>query len=168
MIIKFYGEMTLQQLGCHLYEVIRDISKRADLGIDANGVKVRDIQLGAVFNINGEHQYLTVDHDGLNEIFQVNVQLDKDGEIKKAVDNEKESFLDEYSKAVAKGEEKEYSVIESVYDSADLIQIDELNGGDIVEKTFKHAVTEETVIQYYKNGKLIGEMGMAENEPLKS
>lgn len=164
MIIKFNGEMTLNKLSKAIKEVAADIQKRAGLNPDTN-LKVKDCQIGVIFEVNGEMKYLNVEHEGIKEIFQVNVNLDKKGNIIKKLDNEEKSFQDEYTRNVLKGlKDPSYKEIKSVYSSKDLTFIKEINGGDLIQKTFKHDKTNETVVQYYRNNKLVGEMGYKAKE----
>ena len=96
--------------------------------------------------------YLNVEHEGVPEIFKVAVELDEKGNIKKAVDNEKESFMDDYSRARAKGVADSIgrTEIESVYNDSDLDFHREENGGDLVC---------ELVERFYRDGVLVGEAG---------
>ena len=105
--------------------------------------------------------YLNVEHEGVPEIFKVAVELDEKGNIKKAVDNEKESFMDDYSRARAKGVADSIgrTEIESVYNDSDLDFHREENGGDLVCKYYKHKQTGELVERFYRDGVLVGEAG---------
>ena len=87
MIIKFNGETSINKLGKLIQEVVKNIQERAGLDSGTN-IKVKDCQIGVVFEVNGEMNFLNVEHEGIKEIFQVNVQLDSRGNIAKAVDNE--------------------------------------------------------------------------------
>lgn len=163
MIIKFNGETSLSKLPELIKEITKDIQERA--GIPASKFKVKDAQVGLVFKVGNEMKYMAVEHDGVAEIFQVNVQLDEKGNIKKTVDNEEESFVDEYSKAVAKGlESPVVEEIESVYDSEELVEVARDDAGDLVAIYFEHIETKETVVQYFRNGILVAEMGYKDKE----
>lgn len=159
MIIKLNGETSINKLGKIIQEVAGDIQERAGLE-KGTKLKVKDAQIGVMFEVNGELNYLSVEHEGIKEIFQVNVQLDSKGNIVKAVDNEEETFQDEYTRNILKGIESPITEeIESVFDDADLIIIDSVNGGDLVEKTYRNTKTNEIVKRYYRNDVLVGEMG---------
>lgn len=159
MIIKFNGETSINKLGRLIQEVAEIIQEKAGLE-KGTKIKVKDCQIGVLFEVNGEMNYLNVEHEGIKEIFQVNVELDKKGNIVKAVDNEEESFQDNYTRSVLKGlKSPAVGEIESVFNDEDLEFVSEINGGDLVEKTYNHKVTKEVVIRYYRNGILIGELG---------
>lgn len=169
MLIKFKGESNLKQLGVNLYEVIDDVIGRLSqqgvpVGKSMDTVTVRDVQIGVVFDIGGKKQMLSVEHGGITEMFQVNVQLDEEGKIKKAVDNEESTFMDDYSRAVANGEIKEYDEIPSAFAEDVLEKVYEEDGGDIKAVTYRHKETEETVIRYYKNDVLVGEYSYSKKE----
>lgn len=164
MIIKFKGgSQTLKQLEENINKVVYAIIERAGLE-EGTGIKLRDVQVGVTLNIDGEDKYVTVDHEGVTAIFEVHVGLDEEGNIEVAKDNEVESFMDDYSRSVANGVEKEYDVIESIYDMNDLKEVATLDGGDMVEKTFTHVKDDSTIIQYYKNGNLVGELALPGNK----
>lgn len=164
MIIKFNGETSINKLGKLIQEVVKNIQERAGLDSDTN-IKVKDCQIGVVFEVNGEMNFLNVEHEGIKEIFQVNVQLDSRGNITKAVDNEEESFQDEYTRSILKGlESPAVKEIESVYNTEDLEFKSEENGGDLVEKRYIHTKTGEVVLRYYRNEILVGEMGYKEKK----
>lgn len=159
MIIKFNGETSINKLGKLIQEVVGTIQERAGLEKGIN-IKVKDCQIGVLFEVNGEMNFLNVEHEGIKEIFQVNVELDKKGNIAKAVDNEAESFQDEYTRTVLKGLESPVAEeIETVYNDEDLKFISEVDGGDLVEKVYNHKITGEVVLRYYRNEILVGEMG---------
>lgn len=163
MIAKLNGEVSLSKLPEVVKEVVKDIQERA--GLPALKFKVKDAQLGLVFKVGDEMHYLTVEHDGLSEIFQVQVQLDEKGNIKKAVDNEESTFIDGYSRAVAQGlESPAVEEIESVYNIADLEEVSKEDAGDLVAIQYSHKETKERVVQYFRNDVLVGEMGYKEKE----
>jgi hypothetical protein len=159
MILKFKGETSLNKLPKLIKEVTADIQQRA--GIPETQFKIKDAELGLIFKVGEEMHYLNVEHEGVPEIFKVAVELDEKGNIKKAVDNEKESFMDDYSKARAKGVADEIgrTEIESVYNDSDLDFHREENGGDLVCKYYKHKQTGELVERFYRDGVLVGEAG---------
>lgn len=159
MILKFKGETSLNKLPKLIKEVTADIQQRA--GIPETQFKIKDAELGLVFKVGEEMHYLNVEHEGVPEIFMVAVELDEKGNIKKAVDNEKESFMDDYTRARAKGVADEIgrTEIESVYNDSDLDFHREENGGDLVCKYYKHKQTGELVERFYRDGVLVGEAG---------
>lgn len=158
MIIKLNGETTLDKLPQIIRDIVKDIEGRA--GLDSTDIKIKDTQLGILFSVDNESKYITVDHDGLPEIFQVQVQLDEQGNVVKSVDNEKETFLDDYSRSVAMGTEAPCQVeIESVYQEKDIRIFDTFDYGDLTEKHYVH-LSGAKIIRYYRGSILVGEVGM--------
>lgn len=158
MIIKLHGETSLNKLPKILNEVISDIQNKA--GIDESKFTIKDAEIGIIFNVNGEKMYLTVEHDGLKEVFNVHVELDEKGNIKAKKDNEEESFVDEYSRAVAKGLENPVTKeIKSVYNDKFLKEVSRNDVGDLVEIQYTEILTGDIVYRYYRNGILVGEVG---------
>lgn len=160
MKIKIEGNQSINKLGANIKNIVKDIQERA--GAENLPFKIESAEITLVFMVNGEAQYLTVNHEGVNEIFTVACEVDKRGNVIKAVDNESRSFLDDYTRAVAKGEVKEYPVIESCYKDEELDKQAETDGGDMKEVAYIHRPTGATVLRYYKNGELIGEVATAE------
>lgn len=158
MIIKFNGSMTVDQLSTHIKQITSDIQKRA--GIDRCDISVKDVQVGVLFHTQAgeEPQYLTITHDDVPEVFQVNVKLDDNGNIVRSVDNEKESFYDDYTRAINKGEDSPcITEIESVFMDEDLEQLDVVDAGDLKEIRYSVKDSDDIVIRYYRNGILVGE-----------
>lgn len=163
MIIKFNGETTIDKLGKLIELVAEDMVQRA--GLEPMNMVLRDCQIGVLFDVNGELNYLNVEHDGVNEILQINVQLSETGDIVRKVDNEEKSFQDDYTRNVLKGlENPSNKEIESVYNDDDLTLLRTVDGGDLKELTYKNNKTDETVKRYYRNNILIGEMGYKKKE----
>lgn len=158
MKIILDGKTTLTKLPKILKEIIAEV--QAKTGIGNAPVKLERAELNITFKVNGEEQYLTVNHDGIPELFTVAVKLDDKGNIEKAVHNENESFLDEHTRAMAKGEIKEYEEIETSFDDEFLEEVRVNDGGDIQEIIYRHTMTGGMVVRYYKNGKLVGEAGL--------
>lgn len=156
MKIILDGKTTLTKLPKILREILTEVQART--GIENAPIKLDKAELTFTFNVNGEAQYLTVNHDGVAELFTVAVKLDNKGNIERAVNNENETFLDEYSRAVAKGEIKEYEVIQSSYGDEELETVRVNDGGDIQEIIYRHVETGDTVVRYIKNGDLVGEL----------
>lgn len=156
MKIILDGKTTLTKLPKILKEVITEVQAKA--GAENAPVKLDRAELIFTFTVNGEPQYVTVNHDGVPELFTVAVKLDEKGNIERAVDNEKESFLDEYTRATAKGETKEYEVIETSFKDEELETVRVNDGGDIQEIIYRHIETGNTVVRYVKNGELVGEL----------
>lgn len=157
MIVKFHGSQTLAQFIENLGAVVNDIKGRADLTTEEKDIKLKDVQVGVTFNIGGTDSFLEVNHGDIAEVFTVNVKLDEAGQIDVTKDNEKETFLDDYTRAIAKGEEVEYQEIESVYDDDMLVWEKTNDGGDIKEVIYTDAPTGHRVVRYYKNDVLVGE-----------
>ena len=162
MILKFKGETSISKMSSIIKEVVTDIQGKASL--EGASFKIKDAEVGIIFNVNGSMNGIQVQHDGVDELFKVVVELDDKGNIKKSIDNSQKSFMDEYTRAVAKGEEKSYKTMKSVYDNEDLDLVDVEDGGDIKKKTFKQISTGDMVIRYYKDGKLVGEFGCGNKE----
>ena len=163
MIIKFNGTMSHEQLARHMATIINDVLVKLEgSNVEVTDTKLRDLQVGVLFTVNGVDQYLTVNHDGLDEPFSVLVKLDENGEIERSKDNKEESFLDDYTKAVAKGEEFRVDPIESNYNNEELIKIAEVDGGDLIEThyVFKEACLHDVLVQYHREGVLVGEFCM--------
>lgn len=156
MKIILDGKTTLTKLPKILKEVITEV--QAKTGAENAPVKLDRAELIFTFMINGEPQYVTVNHDGVPELFTVAVKLDEKGNIERAVNNENESFLDEYTRAMAKGETKEYEPIQSIFKDEELEVVRVNDGGDIQEVISRHLATGDTVVQYYKNDVLVGEV----------
>lgn len=159
MKIILEGKTTLTKLPKVLKEVLTEVKEKTGL-VDAP-VKLDRAELVFTFKVNGEEQYATVDHEGIKELFTVAVKLDEKGNIEKSVNNENESFLDEYTRATAKGETKEYEIIQSEYSDTELETIRVNDGGDIQEIIYRHIETGDTVVRYIKNGNLVGEVAFA-------
>ena len=163
MIIKTKGTTTLEQLNRIVGELVGKVTQQ--LGATIEGVKIKDAELGVVLTINGEEQYVTVNHDGLDEVFKVVVALDENGEVKKERTNEKESFLDGYTRSQATGQQQPAMTrIESVYNDEDLTLAYEEVAGDLTERGYRHK-DNLAVIRYYREGiGLVGEMAYEENQ----
>ena len=163
MIIKLHGETSLNKLPKILKEVIADVQKRA--GIEEPKFTVKDVELGILFTIDGEKMMLSSEINGVVEPFILHVELDKKGNILRQKDNENESFLDDYSRAIAQGlDSPTTKEIESVFNDEDLVQEHEENGGDLIAKHYVHTLTGENVVRYYRNGILVGETGYKKKE----
>ena len=157
MIIKFHGETSPNKLTNMLKEIIEDIEKRT--GIEGTKYTLKDVEVGVLFNVNGEKMMLSSEIDGVKETFKVHVQLDEKGNVKLKKDNEHESFSDEYAKAVAKGFKAESEEeIESNFKDEELEIIGEEVGGDLKEVHYVHKKTDEHVLRYFRKEKLIGEL----------
>ena len=164
MIIKLHGETSLNKLPKIIKEVVGNISEKN--GLEADKVVVKDAEIGILFVVGKEKHFLSVTHDEVSEMFQVHVKLDNKGNIDLQKDNEKESFLDDYTKAISRNEQPKAGTeqIESVFKDEDLIFIGEENGGDLVAEHFRHKTEAMNVIRYYRNGILVGETGYEKKE----
>lgn len=158
MIIKFNGSQTLSDFVDNIHYVVSDIIERSGLSDSVKDTfKLKDMEVGVTLNVEGKEQFLEVTHGGMSEVFKINVKLKKDGTIDFSKDNENESFLDDYTRSLAIGEEKVYEEINSVYNDENLKFINKTDGGDIVECVYKDILTNDTVIRYYKENVLVGE-----------
>lgn len=156
MKIILDGKTTLTKLPKILKEVITEVQEKTGAGNAP--VKVEKAEIVFTFMVDGEPQFVTVNHDGVAELFTVAVKLDEKGNIERAVNNEHESFLDEYTRAMAKGEVKEYEIIQPTFNDEELEVVRVNDGGDIQEVIYKHIPTGDTVVRYIKNGDLVGEL----------
>lgn len=165
MIIKFNGSQTLSDFTTNVYYIVADIVDRAGLSESlTNEFKLKDVEVGVTLNVEGKEQFLEVTHDGLSEVFKVNVKLKNDGTIDFRKDNENVSFLDDYTRSLSRGDEKVYEEITSVYEDENLKFINKTDGGDIIECVYTDITTNDTVIRYYKNNILIGEFAYNSEE----
>lgn len=165
MIIEIHGETTVENLTKMLMDIIKDIQIRAGLS-NSFDFNIKDAKVGVVFNVNGEKKGLVVEHEGIEETFTVHVELDEAGNIKRAKDNEEQTFLDEYSRAIAKGlESPTTEEIESVYEDEDLEEVFTETGGDLKAVHYKHKIEEGLfVVRYFRNEILVGETGYGKKE----
>lgn len=156
MILKFRGTTTLTKLTKHIKDIAEDIQKRAD--IISSSIKVKDAEVGVIFTVDGKPVYLDVEHEGVKEVFTMMVQLDEKGNIVKEVDNEETSFLDNYSRSIAKGEVLTYKPIKSKFNYSDMaiIKIEKIDD-ELTIKSYRHKKTNDIVHQYYKDSILVGE-----------
>lgn len=159
MIVKFHGETSLNKLPKLVKEIVENVQERS--GLEKNRFTLKDVELGILFNVSGEKMMLNSYIGEDSEPFTVHVQLDKKGNIAVRKDNEKESFLDEYSKAVKKGLDTVVDTeIDSVFTDEQLELKDTEELGDLVVKSYVlRDNKEEYVIRYYRNDKLVGETG---------
>lgn len=159
MIIKIHGETSVNKLPTIIRDITADIQNRA--GLEGKKFNLKDAEIGVLFNVNGEKMMLSSEVDGVIEPFVVHVELDEKGNVKRTKDNEEESFLDDYSRAIAKGlESPTIQEIMSVYNDEDLDCFDSESGGDLVAYHYKHRIEKDLkVIRYYRNGVLVGETG---------
>lgn len=162
MIIKFIGETSLNKLPKIVKEITADIQSRA--GIEGSKFTVKDVELGLLFNVNGEKMMLSSEVDGVVEPFKIYVELDEKGNVKAKKDNENESFMDEYSKAISRGEEKEYAEIESEFEDSDLEEVEVIEAFDMKEVKYRIKGSDEMAVRYYKNGLLVGEYAYKQKE----
>lgn len=161
MIIKFRGQTELNKFMGHTDDIIKDMLVKAGLPGDTP-FQVRDVEVGVVFKLDNEYHYMTVTHDDINEILEVYVKLDESGDIDKNVNNVESSFMDDYSKAVAKGEEYTNEPIMSQYDDALLVEVERLDLGDelqVVKYDHKDDDALEVIRYYRGNNVLVGEIG---------
>lgn len=166
MIIKFNGTLTKEQLIEHIDTLVSDVLVRAGMTTDDLHIALRDVQLGVLFSADTANpQYLTVEHDGVPEIFELNVKLKDNGDIERRKDNEKESFKDDFTRAVAKGEGSPITQeIESVFKDEELEEVNTVDAGDLQEVHYNLKDTEDEVVRYYRNGVLVGEALLKRNE----
>lgn len=157
MRIETVGTIAASKPNAVIKEVVNDIMERANISKDTK-YKIKDLSCNIAFMVDGVEQALTVEHQGHPEMFTVMVKLDKKGNVEKAVNNEKQSFIDDYTRSVLNGEEKSYTeFIKSEYDAKDLEFLSELCVEDKKEIVLRHKETNQLVLQYYVGDKLVGE-----------
>ena len=159
MKIMLKGQTSPTKAIKHIKDTINEVLEHSGLPTGAS-FKLEDLECKVVFTVDGEQHYLTVNHEGLTELFTLLVKLDKKGNREKCFNNDKKSFNDDFTRSVVNGEEKTYPAIVSVYKDEDLKEVGVTDGGDIREVVYTHKLTGERVIRYYKNNSLIGEIAI--------
>lgn len=157
MRIETLGTIAVSKTNTVIKEIVADIMERANIPQNTK-FKVKDLSCNISFMVDGVENGLTVTHNGNQEMFTVMAKIDSKGNVEKAVNNEKESFIDDYTKSVITGEEKEYKeFIKSEYDAKDLVFVNELCVEDKKEVVYKHEGLNTYVLQYFVGDKLVGE-----------
>lgn len=151
--------MSVSKVSKTIKEVVSTILDRVELPQDTK-YKVKDFKCDIVFTIDGEEQLITVNHNGAMEVFTVAIGLDKKGNIDISKDNEKNTFVDKYVRHELLGESLSYEVIESSYADEDLTLIDSQEADGVKECIYEIKGSTNTLIRYYKDGNLHGEVEM--------
>lgn len=166
MQIYIQGTATPEQVVAHMKAVISDLLGRIEAPSNTT-YKLVDVEFKVGFDFgDGTLQYAGIKREVggemVDEIFQVAVLLDENGEIKFSEDNENESFHDGYTLAQAAGVEYEYEGIESMYDNDDLEVLDYIEDSEeddkkVMAARYKIKGTEKILVRYFKGEKLVAE-----------
>ncbi|WP_304427674.1 hypothetical protein [Romboutsia ilealis] len=157
MRIQTKGTTGLSKVNGMIKEIVTGILEKAELDTKTP-FKIQDFTCDIVFDIEGKEQKMTVNHDGLDEVFTVAIKLDKKGNIDYSVDNTEKSFIDDYVRSEMTGQEIKYERIESMYNDTDLEYLESNEIGDIQEKIYKLKDSSNNVVRYYKCKDLVGEV----------
>jgi len=157
MKVTFVGEINVEVMTQKLVEIAQSTIERLEKEHQAkiNGHSIHEVDLQIKFDVEGmdEPQMLTVDHNGVTEPFQWIVDLNEGKELT----NEHESMFDEYSKAMAQGEEHQFKEVESLYNDADLLLEHTETFGDMKKEFYSVAQEDYKVVRIYQAEKLIQE-----------
>lgn len=145
-------------------EIINNMSAKMEVP-EGTEIAIEGLEFKVVFNINGQETYATVPRningDEVNEIFMVSVQLDEEGNIIQAEDNEEESFYDGYTLAKSVGKEYQYTGTESKYSNDELEIVESIGDNtdiDVMAVRYKVKADPETeVVRHYKGDLLVSE-----------
>lgn len=157
MRIQVKGKTGLTNIQAMIKAIVEETLLKANLNANIE-YKVEDFTCDIVFNVDGKEQKIIVNHGGIPEVFTIAVGLDSSGTMIKATDNLKQSFIDDYVRQEMTGEIKDYDIIESVYDPEELAELNVNEYGDVKEVTSEIVATGEHLLQYFKNGNLVGEL----------
>lgn len=157
MRIQTKGITTLSKVQKLIKEIVNETLIKANIDPDIK-FKIEDFSCDVVFIVDGKDQKITVNHDGLPEIFTMGIKLDSKGNVDMSTDNSKKSFIDDYVRQEMTGQVKEYQTIESMYSDTDLEELQTTQFGDVMETTYEIVGTDEHLVRYYKNDNLIGEL----------
>lgn len=160
MRIETVGSVANTKVNTVIKNVVAEVMEKAKLP-EGTKFRVRDFSCNIGLMMDGVEQALTVTHDGITEMLVVKVALDEKGNITKSVNNTKESFLDEYTRASLKGEQIDYSNAETIvseYDEKDLELLSTLAVDDKAELVYKHLPSNVYVLRYFVGNRLIGEL----------
>lgn len=144
-------------------EILANMAKR--IGVpEGTQVAIEDLEFKVIFSINGEEQYATVPREingeTVNEMFNVVVHLDENGNVKQAEDNEDESFYDGYTLAQAVGQEYQYEGTESSYDDEQLEEVEVLGSENVDVKSIRYTLKSDPeieIVRHYKGDLLVAE-----------
>lgn len=157
MRLQTKGKTSVNKVTKIIKEVVAETLTKANI-VDELKYKVENFSCDIVFIVDGAEQKITVKHNGLDEIFTVGVALDNKGNITKTADNEKESYVDKYTASEITGQPMELESICSQYAEDEVEEISRVTEGGAAEVTYKIKATDETLIRYYKDDKLVGEI----------
>lgn len=157
MKVTFVGEINIQRMAEKLVEIASSTVERLEKehNTKINGYSIHEADVQVKFDVEGadEPQMLTVNHHGMTEPFQWIVDMDKETEI----NNEDQSMFDEYSVAKAKGQEKQFEEIKSIYNDADL-ELEDVEAFDNMSKKVYTVLNEEyKVVKVFQDDRLIQE-----------
>lgn len=168
MIVQFVGKLNAETLMEQLNDIVMNTAEKAmqENGGTAtiHGAEIHDAEFTVKFQVEGmaEPQILTVEHhQGQPEMFKWIVNA----ETLESSSNKDESEFDEYTVAKAKGIEKEFIEIDSIYSILDLQETVDLadNYGNMSKKVYEH-IEGFKVVQVRQNRKLIQEYKLIPKE----
>lgn len=145
-------------------EVIHNMAER--IGVpDGTKFIVEGLEFKVIFVIDGVETYASVPRDingeTVNEIFEVVVDLDEDGNIVQTADNEAESLLDGFTLANSIGQEYQYEGVESGYSNDELEVIDSVGENtefDVMSVRYQVIGDPDTeILRHFKGNKLVAE-----------
>ena len=160
MRIELVGTVATSKVNKVIKDIVSEVLEKAELPQDVK-YKVKDLTCNIAFMIDGQEQALTVEHDGVPEMFTIKTALDKKGNIEKSVNNSKASFLDNYTRATLKGEEIDYSKMEEItspYTANELEELSVLAVEDKKEIVYRHIEKNIYILRYYVGERLMGEL----------
>jgi hypothetical protein len=127
-------------------------------------IQLEDVSFKVIFtDIYGVETYISVPRDvqgeTVHELFEVNVELDEDGNIFDFEDNEEESKVDGFTLAQAVGLEYNYEGIESFFKDEELVEVDRYGiEGDVLAVKYSKVVDEASeVLRHFKGDLLVAE-----------
>lgn len=157
MRIQTKGKTSITKVSKLIKEIVTETLAKANLDTEIK-FKIEDFACDIVFNIDGQEQKMTVNHNGLDEIFTMGVNLDAKGNIDKTADNLDRSFIDPYVRQEMTGEPISFEIIESVYNDDELEHLATNEGMGVQEIMYRLKGTDKQIVRYYKDSNLIGEL----------
>ncbi|HBF7594819.1 TPA: hypothetical protein KOX39_003434 [Clostridioides difficile] len=157
MRIQTKGKTSITKVSKLIKDIVAETLAKANLDTDVK-FKLEDFACDIVFNIDGIDQKITVNHNGLDEVFTMAVALDKKGNIDRTVDNAERSFIDPYVRQEMTGEAMVFETIESEYTPEQLKTLDVNEHLGVKEVISEIIGTDKHLVQYYKDNNLVGEL----------
>lgn len=157
MRIQTKGKTSITKVSKLIKEIVTETLAKANLDADVK-FKIEDFACDIVFNIDGQEQKMTVNHNGLDEIFTMGVNLDNKGNIDRTADNLEKSFIDPYVRQEMTGQAHVFETIESAYNDDELEHLDTNEAMGVQEIMYKLKGTDKHIVRYYKDSNLVGEL----------